>query len=117
MTRKARPSEPAERHATIRSALREALRAGPLGARELSARIGISEKDVAGHLEHLARSLRRGGERLVVDPARCLGCGFAFTERTRLSKPSRCPACKSQRLEPASFSIRARAGRGPLPAG
>ena len=113
MTRKLRPSELAERHTTIRSALREALRAGPLGAHELSARVGISEKDVAGHLEHLARSLRQGGERLVVDPARCLGCGFAFKERTRLSKPSRCPLCKGQRLEPAHFSIRATGDRPP----
>jgi predicted Zn-ribbon and HTH transcriptional regulator len=85
--------------------------AGPLGAHELSARIGISEKDVAGHLEHLARSLRQGGERLVVDPARCLGCGFVFRKRTRLTKPSRCPVCKSQRLDLARFSIRATADR------
>jgi predicted Zn-ribbon and HTH transcriptional regulator len=113
VARRSRPREPAERHATIRSALREALGAGPLGAHELSARVGISEKDVAGHLEHLARSVRQDGERLVVDPARCLGCGFVFRERTRLSKPSRCPVCKSQRLEPAHFSIRAPAGRRP----
>lgn len=105
-----RPGESPERHSTIRAALREALRAGPLDAHALSGRVGISEKDVAGHLEHLARSLRQGGERLVIDPARCLACGFVFRERTRLSKPSRCPACKSQRLEPAHFSVRASTG-------
>jgi predicted Zn-ribbon and HTH transcriptional regulator len=113
MARKPRASEPAERRTTIRSALREALTAGPLGAHELSARVGISEKDVAGHLEHLARSLRQGGERLVVDPARCLGCGFVFRQRTRLSKPSRCPVCKSQHLGLARFSVRATTDRRP----
>lgn len=105
MTKKSRPSEPGARNVTIRSALRGALREGPLGARELSARVGIGEKEVAGHLEHLARSLRQSGERLRVEPARCLACGFLFKERVRLSRPSKCPACKSQRLAPARFRI------------
>jgi predicted ArsR family transcriptional regulator len=48
----------------VRAALRDALRAGPLTARELSARVGVPEKQVAGHLEHLGRSLKAAGERL-----------------------------------------------------
>jgi len=105
VSRDGRSGEPDERRATIRSSLREALRAGPIGTHELSARIGISEKDVAAHLEHVARSLRSSGERLHVEPARCLACGFIFRERTRLSRPSRCPVCRSQRLDPARFAI------------
>ena len=105
MAKKPRPHKLTERHATVRSALRQVLREGPLTARELSARVGIGEKEVSGHLEHLARSLRHSGERLRVEPAQCLACEFVFTERTRLTKPSKCPACRSQRLDPPRFVI------------
>ncbi len=98
-------TELTERHATVRLELRQILRERPLTARELSARVRISEKEVAGHLEHLARSLRQSGDRLRVDPTTCLACGFVFKDRTRLTKPSRCPECKSQRLAPCRFVI------------
>lgn len=109
MVKNPRPSEPEARSVTIRSALRAALLEGPLTARELSARVGIGEKEVAEHLEHLARSLRHSGERLLVEPARCLACGFVFKERTRLARPSKCPACRSQRLRPARFQVTGKA--------
>ena len=105
MAKKSRSNELTERRVSVRSELRQVLREGPLAARELSARVGISEKEVAGHLEHLARSLRQSGARLRVEPARCLVCGFVFKERARLSRPSRCPGCKSERLDPPRFLI------------
>jgi hypothetical protein len=105
LAKRPRPHKLIERHATVRSALREVLREGPLTARELSARVGISEKEVPGHLDHLARSLRHGGDRLRVEPAQCLVCAFVFKERTRLTKPSKCPACRSERLDPPRFVI------------
>jgi transcriptional regulator len=94
-----------ERHTTVRAELKEILRAGAFTSRDLSARVGISEKDVAGHLEHLARSVQQSGERLDVEHARCLACGFVFKDRTRLTKPSRCPRCKGERLAPARYRI------------
>ncbi len=105
MAKKPSPLELSERHVTIRAGLRRVLGEGPLTARELSARVGISEKEVAGHLAHLARSLRQSGERLRVEPTRCLACGFVFKDRIRLDKPSRCPECKSERLAPSRFAI------------
>jgi predicted Zn-ribbon and HTH transcriptional regulator len=96
---------PTERQATIRAALREALRAGPRTARELSGAVGVPEKQVAAHLEHLARSLKASGERLRVEPARCQDCGFTFRKRDRLSRPSRCPVCRSERLDAPRFAI------------
>ncbi len=99
------PPGAAERQVTVRAALREALRAGPLTARELSGRVGVPEKQVAGHLEHLGRSLRAAGERLHVEAARCLDCGFVFRKRDRLSRPSRCPVCRSEHLDAPRFAI------------
>ncbi len=97
--------EPKEEQATVRAQLRAELERAPATAHELSARLGLPEKDVAGHLEHLSRSLSAHGLRLEVEPASCLACGFVFEERRKLGKPSRCPKCKSERVEPPAFSI------------
>lgn len=108
MARRPPPDAPSERHATVRGELRRVLREGLFTALELSARVGVGEKEIAGHLAHLARSVRSSGERLRVEPARCLACGFLFRKRDRLSKPSSCPLCKGQRLEPPRFALDAR---------
>ena len=100
---------PPPRSITVRGALEAELASAPetgLTARELSARVGISEKDVAGHLEHLEKSLKAGGAALTVLPAECLACGFVFRERKRLSRPGSCPECRATRIEPPAFLIR-----------
>ena len=99
------PPSPPPRSATVRGALAAALREAPSTARELSARVGVREKEVAAHLEHLARSLVHGGERLEVTPPSCVECGYAFRSRERLSRPSACPRCRSTRIDPAVSRI------------
>jgi predicted Zn-ribbon and HTH transcriptional regulator len=100
------PPQPPQRALTVREALRRALREGSgATARELSARVGIRERDVAEHLSHLARSAEARGERLVVEPASCLACGYAFRNRDRLSRPSACPRCRSTRIDAPVFRI------------
>jgi predicted Zn-ribbon and HTH transcriptional regulator len=66
---------------------------------------GVSERDLPRHLEHLRKSLRQEGLRLAVSPAKCLGCGFVFAKRDRLSKPGRCPVCKGTRVAGPEFSV------------
>jgi predicted Zn-ribbon and HTH transcriptional regulator len=86
--------------------LREALRgAEPKTAKELSRELSIGEKEVAAALEKLGRSLEHGPLQLRIEPARCLACGFEFRERSRVSRPSRCPQCRAERIAPARFSI------------
>ena len=96
---------PPEHRQTWRDALYAELRRNKHTIRELSIVIGAQQKDLLDHLAHLERSLDRTDERLVVDPARCLQCGFEFTDRTRLAKPGRCPTCKSSRITLPLFSI------------
>ena len=96
---------PPEHKQTFRDALYHALQQGPETIRELSIRIGAREKDLLHHLEHLERSLTHTGETLVVHPARCVACGYEFTDRTRLGKPGRCPECKSTRITLPRFSV------------
>ncbi len=97
--------EPRERQLTLRQEILFHLQQGPLSARELSALVHIREKDVLPHLKHLERSLRRLGLRLVVDPAKCIGCGYRFENRQRFSKPSACPRCRGQRIESPAFQV------------
>ncbi|WP_437965409.1 transcriptional regulator [Sorangium sp. So ce260] len=99
------PPSPAPRSETVRQTLLEELRRGAATAWELSTRLGLRERDVTPHLEHLARSLRARGERLSVAPAHCLRCGYAFDDRRSLAKPSRCPECRGERIEAPRFRV------------
>ena len=98
-------TEPTPRAATVRQAIREVLRDETLSAVEISERVGVREREVAEHLEHLRRSLARRGEQLVVEPARCVSCGFRFRKRERLSRPGRCPQCGGGRIESPRFAL------------
>jgi predicted Zn-ribbon and HTH transcriptional regulator len=104
------PAPTPERATPVRAAIREALLGRPLSAHEISQRASLSEKDVAAHLEHLQRSLRARGERLVVKPATCLACGYVFRERARLKDPGSCPECQSAHIGSATFRIEAAPG-------
>jgi predicted Zn-ribbon and HTH transcriptional regulator len=92
---------PREHQETHRQAIKRVLGDNePRTLRDLSQEIGLSERDVAHHLQALDRV--RGF--LTWHPARCLGCGFEFTGRRKARKPSRCPECRSQRLSPVRVS-------------
>jgi len=96
---------PPQRSGTIPALIREALLAGPRSARELSAELGLPEREIVRHLDHLERSLRGGRARLVMEPPACLACGFTFAKRERLTRPSRCPVCRSERVTAARFGL------------
>jgi transcriptional regulator len=105
MNRRGTGPVPADRSETIREAIASALRAEALTSRELSERVGVAEREIGPHLEHLARSVRARGEQLVLEPPRCLGCGFVFEDRARPTKPGRCPHGRATRITPPRFSI------------
>ncbi len=90
---------------TIRENIIALLRQQQLDAREISGRIGVSEKDVVQHLIHVSKSISRQGLKLNVKPARCLACGYSFRDRRRPKKPGRCPLCKSEHIDPPRFEI------------
>lgn len=78
----------------------------PLGYKELSAMLGVSEKDLPDHMEHAAKSLRSQGRQLIVLPAACKACGYEFAQRKKVTRPSRCPLCKSEWIEPPLFTLK-----------
>jgi predicted Zn-ribbon and HTH transcriptional regulator len=81
------------------------LRQQPLTAREISKQVGVMEREVYAHLEHLRQSLHRGDMTLQVLPAACRGCGFVFSKRERLKRPSRCPLCHGESISQPRFRI------------
>ncbi len=61
-------------------------------------------QDLADDLEHLRKSLKHEGLRLIVEPAACQKCGFVFT-KGKLLKPGRCPKCKSTWIDEPRVGI------------
>lgn len=97
--------EPPPATATARRRLAAFLSLGPVTSLEISGALSMSEREVAAHLPHLAKSLKSTGVKLNVDPAECLGCGFVFAKREKMTRPGKCPVCGSGRIDPPRFSI------------
>ena len=96
------------RDTTVREAIHQALLDQSATIRDISKIVGISEHEVAEHLEHLERSLKHKQQTLVREPSACLDCGFVFTHRLRFNRPGGCPKCRGRRISLPRFSIEAR---------
>ena len=90
---------------TIRQAIIVLLQEKALSTLELAGILGIEEKEVVGHMEHVARSVA-SQYKLHVEPAQCRKCGFVFTKKKQFKSPSRCPKCRGELVKGARFSIR-----------
>ncbi len=95
---------------TIRQSIIEILKGRMLSARDISREANIKEKDVLEHLPHIARTITGSRnkfekKRFVVEPSRCLSCGFVFKKRDRLKTPSKCPSCRSEEITETRFGI------------
>jgi len=99
------PFVPAERHETVRQEIVAALRGRTLSAKDISAEVRISEKEVYDHLEHIRKTVLKKDLHLEIYPAECVKCGFVFRKRERLKKPGRCPVCRSETIQHPLFSI------------
>jgi predicted Zn-ribbon and HTH transcriptional regulator len=78
----------------------------PRSISSLAREIGMTRGDVEDDLRHAIRSIRAQGQEVDVIPARCKSCDFVFGD-DKLSKPSRCPACKGTRLFEPMLRLRA----------
>jgi predicted Zn-ribbon and HTH transcriptional regulator len=89
---------------TFRKTLIEVLAAQPRSVSSIARELGLKRGDVEDDLRHAIRSARASGCRVLIEPARCRSCGFTFGE-DKLSKPSRCPGCRSERLFEAQIRV------------
>lgn len=108
MIMKKKPKEPfipEEKYDTVRREIVALLQCEELSAREISAVIGIPEKEVPGHLGHIRMMLHGSGAAIRVAPATCRKCGFVFRKRDRFTRPGKCPVCRGEQIEEPRFSI------------
>jgi len=91
---------------TTRQQLMALLTQHSFTARDLASHVHLAERLVEDHLAHIIRSLERStSQQFVMEEPECQDCGFAFRNRTRLKRPSRCPSCRSEAITSPRFSI------------
>ena len=90
---------------TLRQQMIDALQSKAMDLRELSQTIGIREKEVALHLPHIAKSVAAKKLLWRILPAYCENCDYSFKDRKRLTPPSKCPRCRTSRIQGPWYRI------------
>ncbi|HEY5656448.1 MAG TPA: transcriptional regulator [Myxococcota bacterium] len=92
---------------TVRQRLARWLAKSEYSFEDLRVALEISARELEEELRHVQRSARGQGVRLAIVPPACRDCGFDFPGRLRkhLGPPSRCPRCRSHRIEPPRFRV------------
>ncbi|MCD6084039.1 MAG: transcriptional regulator [Desulfurococcales archaeon] len=68
----------------------------------------LSNSEIYEHLRHITKSIRRssGGKKaLLMKPPTCRKCSYVFKDLSKPRKPSKCPRCRSEWIEPPAFKI------------
>ena len=91
---------------TMRQRLVGLLTRSRFSSYQLAQLLGIAERQVEDHLEHVVKTLARDhGKRFVMEPSGCQDCGFVFRERRKLTRPSRCPRCRSENISAPRYGV------------
>ena len=92
---------------TPRRRLIELLTGTLLSSYQLAQLMGIPERQVEEHVAHIVKTIARDRSRtFVLEPSECRDCAFAFRERTKLTRPGRCPRCRSEAITSPRYGIR-----------
>jgi len=71
---------------------------------ELAKKLDVEVNTVVNDLEHIKRSISFP-YKMSIFPPECINCGFKFKERSKFTKPSRCPRCKGEQITPVMVKI------------
>lgn len=83
-----------------------------LTSHQLAQLLGMPERQVEDHLTHIVKTLARDRARtFLLEPSECRDCAFVFRERRRLTRPSRCPRCRSEAITSPRYGIREQSTR------
>ena len=89
---------------TRRQQITEMLQQNKQTAQQLANYFQTTLKEILEDLEHIQKSIKP--KKLKISPAYCRKCNFAFKERDKISKPSKCPRCRSEWIEAQMFEIK-----------
>lgn len=91
---------------TARQRIIELLTDTRLSSRQLAQMVGLPERQIEEHLTHIVKTIARDRtKRFVLEPAMCPDCDFVFRERTKLTRPSRCPRCRGESTTAPRYGI------------
>ncbi|MDH5625300.1 MAG: hypothetical protein OEY21_04285 [Nitrospira sp.] len=91
---------------TMRQRIIELLIGARLSSYQLAHTLGIAERLIEDHLPHVVKTLARDRtQRFVLEPSACSDCGFVFRNRAKLTRPSRCPMCRSEEITVPRYGI------------
>lgn len=91
---------------TQRQRIIELLTGTRLSSLQLAQMLGIAERQVEDHLTHVVKTLLRdGSQQFILEPSTCPDCGYVFRDRVKLTKPSRCPHCRSEGITAPRYGI------------
>ena len=91
---------------TPRQRIIELLTDTRLATHQLAQMLGIPERQVEDHLEHVVKSVAHDKTRcFILEPSRCQDCEFVFRDRRRLTRPGRCPQCHSEDIAAPRYGI------------
>ena len=77
------------------------LKDGPISAQEIANQYKTTLADILEDIDHI-----RISNKIKIDPAVCLVCGFVFKERSKIKTPSKCPGCRGERVQACRMSIK-----------
>ncbi len=89
---------------TRRQELIKLLEQGEWSLQHLANHFKLSVAELLPDFYHIKRTIKP--RQIVVKPAVCRNCGYVFRERSKISKPSKCPKCKSEWIESQRYTIR-----------
>jgi len=88
---------------TRRQQIIEILQSNKQTAQQLANYFQTDLSEILEDLQHIEKSIKP--KKLRINPAYCRKCNFVFKERSKASKPSKCPRCKSEWIEAQMFWI------------
>jgi predicted Zn-ribbon and HTH transcriptional regulator len=91
---------------TVRQRMVELLTGSRLSSYQLAQLLGIPERQVEEHLAHVVKTVSRDRDRrFILEPSCCQDCGFGFRDRKKLTRPGRCPRCRSESITAPRYGI------------
>ena len=90
---------------TIRKDIIEILEKEKHTVKQLSDYFGVPVADIIEDLKHIRQTLKPMHRKLVEQNPLCKHCGFDFRNREKLSRPSRCPRCRSEDITEPVFWV------------
>ncbi len=91
---------------TRRKEIIEILESRPLTAKQLAEYFKVSVADILEDLKHISQTLKPMHKKIAENLPVCESCGFVFKSREKLSRPSKCPKCRSESITEPVFSIK-----------